>query len=129
MGSATWFTSGRPQACTWPRGSLALTAARWIAARVRLYLDDRGVAGLPARLDFPSWDLVDIYEGGGLPSSASLDPIGIGFINFACDVDVRAASTAYFVLAGAAQSPAAVRVPDQADGRLPPNMQVFSRSN
>ncbi len=49
----------------------------------------------------------------------------IDFTNFARDVDVRAASTAYFVLTGAAQSPTAVRVRDQADGRLPLNMQVF----
>ena len=47
------------------------------------------------------------------------------FTNFARDVDVRAASTAYFVLAGNVQSPTAVRVRDQADGQLPPNMQVF----
>jgi hypothetical protein len=95
--------------------------AEWAAT---LYLDDRGVAGLPARLDFPSWDMVDIYEVG-LPSSAKLDPIMIDFTDFARDVDVRAASTAYFVLTGAAQFPTAVRVRDQADGRLPPNMQVF----
>ena len=38
--------------------------AEWAAT---LYLDDRGVPGLPARLDFPSWNLFDIYEGGGLP--------------------------------------------------------------
>ncbi|MCH8144826.1 MAG: hypothetical protein IIA55_08930 [Gemmatimonadetes bacterium] len=96
--------------------------AEWAAT---LYLDDRGVPGLPARLDFPSWNLFDIYEGGGLPSSARLDPIRIVFTNFARDVDVRAASTAYFVLAGNVQSPTAVRVRDQADGQLPPNMQVF----
>jgi len=96
--------------------------AEWAAT---LYLDDRGVAGLPARLDFPSWNLLNIYEGGNLPSSAKLDPIRIVFTNFARNVDVRAASTAYFVLAGDVQSPTAVRVRDQADGQLPPNMQVF----
>lgn len=96
--------------------------AEWAAT---LYLDDRGVAGLPARLDFPSWNLLNIYEGGGLSSSAKLDPIRIVFTNFDRDVDVRAASTAYFVLAGDVQSPTAVRVRDQADGQLPPNMQVF----
>jgi hypothetical protein len=95
--------------------------AEWAAT---LYLDDRGVAGLPVRLDFPSWDLFDIYEVR-LPSSAKLKPIMIDFADFARDVDVRAASTAYFVLTGAAQSATAVRVRDQADGRLPPNMQVF----
>ena len=72
-----------------------------------------------------SWNLFDIYEGGGLPSSARLDPIRIIFTNFARDVDVRAASTAHFVQAGNVQSPTAVRVRDQADGQLPPNMQVF----
>ncbi len=95
--------------------------AEWAAT---LYLDDRGVAGLPVRLDFPSWDLLNIYEVG-LPSSASLDPIMIDFTSFARDVSVRAASTAYFLLTGAALSPTAVRVRDQADGLLPPNMQVF----
>lgn len=96
--------------------------AEWAAT---LYLDGRGVAGLPVRLDFPSWNLLDIYEGGNLPSSARLDPIRIVFTDFARDVDVRAASTAYFVLAGDVQSPTAVRVRDRADGQLPPNMQVF----
>ena len=96
--------------------------AEWAAT---LYLDDRGVPGLPARLDFPSWNLLDIYEGGGLSATARLDPIRIVFTNFARDVDVRAASTAYFVLAGDVRSPTAVRVRDQADGQLPPNMQVF----
>jgi hypothetical protein len=95
--------------------------AEWAAT---LYLDDRGVAGLPVRLDFPSWDLMNIYEVG-LPSSAKLNPIMIDFTDFARDVDVRAASTAYFLLAGAAQSATAVRVRDRADGLLPPNMQVF----
>ena len=61
--------------------------AEWAAT---LYLDDRGVAGLPARLDFPSWDLLDVFSG---PVS-SLVPIGVGFVDFARDVDVRAASTA-----------------------------------
>lgn len=42
--------------------------AEWAAT---LYLDDRGVAGRPARLDFPSWNLPAIYNVG-LPASAKI---------------------------------------------------------
>ncbi len=92
--------------------------AEWAAT---LYLDDRLIAGLPARLDFPSWDLLDVFSG---PVS-SLVPIGVGFVDFARNVDVRAASTAYFRLTGAVSLPTSVRVRDQGDVALPPVMQVF----
>ncbi len=48
--------------------------AEWAAT---LYVDDRGVTGLPARLDFPSWNLRDIFEGGTLPPSSKLAPIPV----------------------------------------------------
>ncbi len=96
--------------------------AEWAAT---LYLDDRGIAGLPARLDFPSWNLFDIFQGGALPATSRLVPIVVLFNNSVRDVDVRAASTAYFLLSGAVSAPTAIRVRTQADLVLPSTVQVF----
>jgi hypothetical protein len=96
--------------------------AEWAAS---LYLDDRGVIGLPSRIDFPSWNLLDIYESGTIPGFRRLDPARFVFADFARDVDVRAASTAYFVLSGAVVAPAAVRVRDQTDQFVSPRIQIF----
>ncbi len=96
--------------------------AQWAAS---LYLDDRGVVGLPARVDFPSWNLVDIYEGGSFPPSAQLDPIRRSLGDFDRELEVRSASTAYFVLSGAVAVPTAVRIRNQIDQFLSPKIQVF----
>jgi hypothetical protein len=96
--------------------------AEWAAS---LYLDDRGVVGLPTRIGFPSWNLVDIYEGGAFPPSARFEPIQLSFADFDRDVEVRSASTAYFVLSGAVAEPTAVRIRNQIDQFLSPTIQVF----
>jgi hypothetical protein len=96
--------------------------AEWAAS---LYLDDRGVTGLPSRIDLPSWNMRTIYEGGSFPASARLDPAQLVFADFAQNVDVRAASTAYFILSGAVAAPTAVRVRDQTDQFTSPIIQIF----
>jgi hypothetical protein len=96
--------------------------AEWAAS---LYLDDRGVGGLPSRIGFPSWNLLDISESGTIPSVPRLDPIRFSFGDFAGDVDVRSASTAYFVLSGGVSAATAVRVRNQIDQFLSSTVQVF----
>ncbi len=66
-------------------------------------------------------------QGGlGLASpSASLQPKEITFSEFVQRVEVRAASTAYFLLGGAARPATAVRVTDGLDDILPSTMQVY----
>ncbi|MCZ6857912.1 MAG: hypothetical protein O7F70_07930, partial [Gemmatimonadetes bacterium] len=96
--------------------------AEWAAT---LYLDDRSATALPSRIDFPSWNLFDIFDVGGLPSSARLRPTSVVFQDFTEDVDVRAGSTAYFLLSGNVTAPTAIRVRNQVDGVLPTTMQVF----
>ena len=101
--------------------SLDPLMAEWAAA---LYLDDR-VGGLSARLTFPSWNLLNIYEGGNLFDSARLVPFDITFENFTEVVDVRGSSTAYYLLGGANRPATAVRVRDRLDAQLSSFMQIF----
>ncbi|MCH7716745.1 MAG: Ig-like domain-containing protein, partial [Gemmatimonadetes bacterium] len=96
--------------------------AQWSAM---LYLDGR-VSGLPARLTFPSWDLVSIFGPGGFGtthSSAQLQPTLIVFSDFLQRVEVRDASTAYFLLGGGNRPATAVRVTDGTDEELAAHMQ------
>jgi hypothetical protein len=98
--------------------------AQWSAM---LYLDDR-VSGLPERLTFPSWSLSSIFGQGGLgrlTPSVALEPKEITFSEFVQRVEVRAASTAYFLLGGADRPATAVRVTDGLDDILPSTMQVY----
>ena len=98
--------------------------AQWSAM---LYLDDR-VSGLSERLTFPSWSLSSIFGQGGLgrlTPSVQLEPKQITFSEFVQRVEVRAASTAYFLLGGADRPATAVRVTDGLDDVLPSTMQVY----
>ena len=92
-----------------------------------LYLDDR-VSGLPERLTFPSWNLASIFGLGGLggtSSSAQLQPAPVVFSEFLQRVEVRDASTAYFLLGGGNRPATAVRVTDGTDEELAAHMQVY----
>ena len=94
--------------------------AQWSAT---LYLDDR-ISGLSPRLTFPSWSLFSILDRG-LSASARLKPAEITFSEFLERVDVRAASTAYFLIGGANRPATALRVRDTTDEELPTSMQVY----
>lgn len=96
--------------------------AKWAAA---LYLDDRGVAGLPADLTVPSWNFKAIFEDGALPGSAALEPSVLSFGDFSSVLRVRASSTAFFTIGGAGRPATALRVRDAVDAALPSHMQIF----
>jgi hypothetical protein len=93
--------------------------ARWAAS---LYLDDR-VSGLDPLLTFPSYDLVDIEEN--VVPQARLAPRARGFQNFLDGVQVRAGSSAYFLMGGANRPSTAIRVRSSTGGLLDPTMQVW----
>jgi hypothetical protein len=93
--------------------------ARWAAA---LYLDDR-VAGLDPLLTLPSYDLFDV-ESAVVPE-ARLVPRSRGFEDFQQGVQVRAGSSAYFLVSGADRPSTAIRVRSSTGGFLDPSMQVW----
>ena len=97
--------------------------AQWSAM---LYVDGRSIPGLPAMLTLPSWNITGIYFSITPPSRSSrLEPSSVTFSEFMRDVDVRAGSTAYFLVGGADRPATAVRVRDTADGELPSFMQIY----
>ena len=94
--------------------------ARWAAA---LYLDDRGVAGLDPLLTLPSYDLGDI-EANVVPQ-ARLTPRVRTFADFQQGVDVRAGSSAYFLVSGANRPSTAIRMRSSTGGSVDPTVQVW----
>jgi hypothetical protein len=93
--------------------------ARWAAS---LYMDDR-VAGLDPFLTLPSWDLFDVESN--LALEARLEPRLRAFDDFSQAVQVRAGSTAYFLVSGADRPSTAIRVRATAGGFLSPTMQLW----
>jgi hypothetical protein len=93
--------------------------AEWAAM---LYVDDR-VATANPRLTMTSWNLADVFDSR--VASARLQPGERGFANFTDEVTVRAGSTAYFRISGAARPATAVQVSDPAGNGLPSHMQVW----
>ncbi len=93
--------------------------ARWAAS---LYLDDR-VTGLDPLLTLPSYHLVDI-ESNVVPQ-ARLAPRVRAFQDFTDNAQVRAGSSAYFLLGGADRPSTAVRVRSSTGGLLDPSLQVW----
>jgi hypothetical protein len=94
--------------------------ARWAAS---LYLDDRGVAGLDPLLTFPSYDLGDV-EANVVPE-ARLTPHVRSFADFQQNVQVRAGSSAYFLVSGANRPSTAIRMRSATGGFLDPSVQVW----
>jgi hypothetical protein len=81
--------------------------AQWGAM---LYVDD-WVAGAPAELTYPSWDLPDVLSR--VASTASLDPLQRAFTNFTDSRSVRGGSHAYTLVSAAGSRPGfALRVRD-----------------
>lgn len=87
-----------------------------------LFTDDRGISGLDSRLTFPSWNLLDIFEG--LVPEARLEPIERSFTDFTLDLQVRGGSSAYLRLGGSS-SGAGVGITGQSGGSLPAIIQVW----
>jgi hypothetical protein len=94
--------------------------ARWAAS---LYLDDRGVPGLDPYLRLPSWDLFDVDTN--VAPEARLEPRIRAFDDFGQTVQVRAGSTAYFLVSGADRPSTAIRVRATTGGFLSPTMQLW----
>jgi hypothetical protein len=99
--------------------SIDTLLAQWAAA---LYVDDR-VPGATARLTLASWNLVNIESG--LVATARLQPTEVGFAGFDMARNVRAGSSAYFRISGAARPATAVRARSSSDTALPGSMNVW----
>jgi hypothetical protein len=93
--------------------------ARWAAS---LYMDDR-VAGLDPFLTLPSWDLFDVESN--VAPEARLEPRLRAFDDFTQTVQVRAGSTAYFLVSGADRPSTAIRVRATSGGFLSPSTQLW----
>jgi hypothetical protein len=93
--------------------------AQWAAA---LYVDGR-VAGADERLTFRSWNMANIF--GSLVETATLQPRPLSFGTFSVDVEVRAASTAYFRVSGQDRPAVGVRAATSDGGSLPAHMQMW----
>jgi hypothetical protein len=89
-----------------------------------LYLDDRE-AGLDPMLRFTSWDLVDIFESGGLVETGRLIPRARGFTDFTDLLSVRGGSSGYFRVSGASQPATSLFVSSPVGGPLPSHVQVW----
>jgi hypothetical protein len=93
--------------------------AHWAAS---LYLDDR-VPGVDPLLTLPSYDLLDI-EANVVPE-ARLAPRARGFVDFEQGVQVRAGSSAYFLVSGADRPSTAIRMRSSTGGFLDPSVQIW----
>ena len=93
--------------------------AHWAAS---LYLDDR-VAGLDPLLTLPSYNLLNI-ESNVVPE-ARLTPRVRTFADFQQSVQVRAGSSAYFLVSGANRPATAIRMRSSTGGFLDPSVQVW----
>jgi hypothetical protein len=85
-------------------------------------MDDR-VAGLDPFLTLPSWDLFDVESN--VAPEARLEPRLRAFDDFSQAVQVRAGSTAYFLVSGADRPSTAIRVRAPSGGFLSPAMQLW----
>jgi hypothetical protein len=92
--------------------------AEWAAS---LYVDDR-IGGADPRLTLPSWNLLGIETR--LVTPARLRPRARTFTGFTDQVDVRAGSTAYFIVSGA-RGASALRMRGPGENMLPANMRVW----
>ncbi len=101
-----------------PGQPLDRVLADWAAS---LYVDDR-ISGADPSLTIPSWNLLDIENR--LVEQAHLRPRMRTFTAFSDDVQVRAGSTAYFIVSGT-RAAAALGMRSTGGGALPTNMRVF----
>ncbi|HEX5438508.1 MAG TPA: Ig-like domain-containing protein [Gemmatimonadaceae bacterium] len=94
--------------------------AQWSAM---LYVDDRGVPGLPSRLMLPSWNMADIFSH--VVSPGQLTPRTLTFTNFSDQIEVRGGSTGYYIVSGVGRNATAIKVRDLGDNPLPSNMRLW----
>jgi hypothetical protein len=108
--------------------SIDTLLAQWAAM---LYLDDRILDGAPlvtdSMLTMRSWDMFDVFDGTLVNNSDvhRLAPSSRSFSDFTAVVNVRAASSAYFIVSGEGRPATAIRARDEDDDVLPQHMQVW----
>ncbi|UCG87267.1 MAG: IPT/TIG domain-containing protein [Gemmatimonadota bacterium] len=108
--------------------SIDTLLARWAAM---LYLDDRVLDGAPVVTDsiltMRSWDMYDVFDRTLVFGSDvhRLEPDVQSFSDFSTELDVRAASSAYFIVSGDGRAATAIRARDADDNPLPQHMQVW----
>ena len=108
--------------------------AQWAAM---LYVDNRVlvdgtvVVAADPKLTMPSWNLFDVFERivfiiDGMDVQVHLlEPVVRGFQDFTASFDVRAASTAYFLVSGTGRPATAIRARGVSDGVLSSVMQYW----
>lgn len=109
--------------------SMDTLLAQWAAM---LYVDDRVLGdGTPAVVDsilrLRTWDLYDVVEGvvfAGV-NVHRLAPRTRAFTAFSDQSNVRAGSSAYFIVSGNGRAATAIRARDADDDQLPQHMQVW----
>jgi hypothetical protein len=89
-----------------------------------LYIDDRFTDASLGRCQFKNFNLRSLEEAWGNPA-ALLTPRARSFAAFEDDFSVRAASSAFFEISGAARPATAVRIRDQSENLLPGIIQVW----
>lgn len=94
--------------------------ARWAAS---LYLDDVVTNPADPLVTSPSYDLADIQAS--VVPEARLEPRAHAFGEFTESVQVRGASSAYFLISGADRPSTAVRARAPSGGFLSPNIQMW----
>ena len=97
-----------------------------------LYVDDRQLSdGTIVQADpamtMSSWNLFSVFDSTAVweGMAHTLVPRERSFADFSDDVNVRAASTAYFIVAGDTRAATAIRARDPSDLALPSHMQVW----
>lgn len=104
--------------------------AQWAAM---LYVDNRQLAdgtivvAADPLLTMPTWNLFSVFEGITIngASAHTLDPRLRGFQDFSENLNVRAASSGYYLVSGMGRPATAIRARGTSDGVLPSFMQYW----
>ena len=109
--------------------SMDTLLAQWAAM---LYVDDRQLTDgtlvqADPELTMSSWNLFSVFDSTAVWGAMehTLVPRERSFADFSDNVNVRAASTAYFIVAGDTHAATAIRARDSSDQALPSHMQVW----
>ena len=109
--------------------SMDTLLAQWAAM---LYLDDRRlndgtVVQVDPALTMSSWNLFSVFENTMVwdAMTHTLVPRQRSFAAFSDEVNVRGASSAYFIVSGNAHGATAIRARDASDQKLPPHMRFW----
>jgi hypothetical protein len=112
-----------------PSVSIDTLLAQWAAM---LYVDDRQLSDgtivqANPTLKMSSWNLFSVFDSTSVwgAMTHTLVPRQNSFANFSVATNVRAASSAYFIVAGDSRQATAIRARDATDRFLPSHMQVW----